>query len=133
MLLWCFSGDNEEGTAQRQLEKTVLASEKGFGEAESRRNNARLLITSMFMRREACRDAFLERAADAARPKPCLGRAPTGNMVRREVEVLLDGLADCRKASLVDARLLLLKNYMHRHCRKLRCTRQAMTRPSAWI
>ena len=102
VLLWCFS-EPEEGTAQRQLEKTVLASEKGFGEAESRRNNARLLITSMFMRREACRDAFLERAADAARPKPCLGRAPTGNMVRREVEVLLDGLADCRKASLVDA------------------------------
>ena len=103
VLLWCFSGDSEEGTAQRQLEKTVLASEKGFGEAESRRNNARLLLTSMFVRREACRDAFLERAADAARPKPCLGRAPTGNMVRREVEVLLDGLADCRKASLVDA------------------------------
>ena len=86
VLLWCFS-ESEEGTAQRQLEKTVLASEKGFGEAESRRNNARLLLTSMFMRREACRDAFLERAADAARPKPCLGRAPTGNMVRRGVEV----------------------------------------------
>lgn len=102
MLLWCFAEEGE-GTAQRCLEKNVLASEKGFGEAESKRNNARLLLTSMFARREATFTHVLERAADAARPKPCLGRAPTGSMLRRELEVLCAGLADADRASVVDA------------------------------
>ena len=102
VLLWCFSEILRRARPSGSSRRRCLRRREGFWEAESRRNNARLLLTSMFAAGGG-RDAFLERAGGAARPKPCLGRAPTGNMVRREVEVLLDGLADCRKASLVDA------------------------------
>ena len=100
MPLWCFSGDSGGGHGPAAARENGPRVRKGFGRANpegTTRDSGHVHVC----KKEAARDAFWSGPRGAG-PKPCLGRAPTGNMVA-EVEVLLDGLAT--KESFVSRRL----------------------------
>ena len=104
-LVWAFETCAASVGPAKVLEGAVLAAEKGFSEDVAKRNNARLLVTSVFARRDgAARDdgaGWTRRVVDAAAPKLALGHVVTGPMLGVQLDAWCASLKASDKAAVV--------------------------------
>lgn len=102
-LVWAMDGIEAGGSPGKALD-AILAAESGFSDVVSRRNNVRLLLNSVFRRREATRlePAVATRiVASTAQPNLAFGRVCSGAMVAAMLRVWTNSLRKGAKASVV--------------------------------